>query len=241
MLKCSVGSPGRIRYGLAIALLVMFVWAIAASLTLYLVAKGYGLGGVSLRVSIAPERDVWIEVRGRRARVAESPEALKDAKWVTGPSSNPASEETPCAGPVELPLHGEKPGDWDAVAAYISRRGFGQGDLISWRLTKKDADGVEWFYYTDYTYVALGRAATSSPVLNIPPAETPKVEVTAQADVSDGSPSVGVAIELFIAPELKLAVIETQGRDVLAQVSVTDPDGRIVGKEEYALTDLGFT
>jgi hypothetical protein len=241
MLKCSVGSPGRMRYGVAIALLVMFVWVIAAVLTLYLVAKGHGLGGASLRVSVSPERDVWIEVRGRRARLAESPEALKDAKWMTGASSNPASEGTSCAGPVELPLHGEKPGDWDAVAVYISRGGFGGPDEVAWRLTKKDADGVEWFYYTDYTYLALGRAATSSPLLNIPSAETPRVEVTAQPDIYDGSPEIGVAVELTIAPELKLGAIETQGRAVLAQVSVIDPDGRIVGKEEGVLTDLGFT
>jgi len=176
------------------------------------------------RISISPQKEVWLHFKGDRAQFASTAEGLKGAKWMEPQEAERA---------IALPLEGEKPQGWEKVE--ISVEAFSRA---KWRLSRKDAAGAEWTYAVE-EWLETGGSPEDCPTLEIPKLEAPKLEVRADPQHEAGKPAIGIGVKVS-TEDRELSDIYKNGETVKAQARLLDSTGKVVASIEKPLSEFGF-
>jgi len=223
-------QAGSVRFAVVVTLVVLLVWGAIGAMVWYVVRSGLGwFGQAYARIEVAPDKVVWVELRGSQMRVAETKEGLASAKWEVGEEG-----EAPM---VALPLGGKRPSGWEGVEAQF-QGGYGS-QRVRWRLSRKDEAGVTWRYLVKGEQ-RLGSSADDSPLVKVPSLTKIVFVVEGQARTEGGKPAVGVALRLSSGGS-EVVGVQGPGRGPEAQVRVLDEKGEVVAEQSGSLEDFGYT
>ncbi len=223
-------QAGSVRFAVVVTLVVLLVWGAIGVMVWYVVRSGLGwFGEAYARIEVAPDKVVWVEMRGSQMRVAESKEGLANAKWEMGEEGE--------ALMVALPLGGKRPSGWEGVETRFE--GGPGSQQVRWRLSRKDEAGATWRYLVEGEQ-SLGSSADDSPLIKVPSLEKAHLTVEGQAHADKGKPTVGVALRLT-SGGYEFRGVEGPSGGKQAQVRVLDEKGKVVAKRSGSLEDFGYT
>jgi len=228
-------KTGSARAALLITLVVFLVWALLWAAVWYQATGGglqLGLRSSYLKIELSPQKSLWVEVKGRRSRTAETPQALERADWVQVEGWDWEYREHW----VNLAI---EPEDVGLQRASLGLDTMGRQFRGTWRIGEKDARGGSWECAADGE-VRAARSPGRAKAIQIPRLSSADLRIVPQAEDQEGKPVVRVALQLHDAG-FDISDVRVGGSEVQGEARVRDASGKVVGKKKAELADLGFT